>query len=89
MSLPDLSTDEGRAAYRAELMSVGRPYRLAGLALVVLGAAYIIATRYGGLAEQRALTMVAFAALAAGWALFLVGRYLRTQYHKRRLAEGL
>ncbi len=89
MSLPDLSTDEGRAAYRAELMSVGRPYRLGGLALVVLGAAYVIATRYGGLAEHPTLTLAAFGALATGWALFLVGRYLRTRHHKRRLAEGL
>ena len=89
MSLPDISTDEGRAAYRAELMAVGRPYRLGGLALVVLGAGYIIATRYGGFAEQEALTMGAYASLAAGWALFLFGRHLRTRHHKRRLEEGL
>ena len=89
MSLPDLSTDEGRAAYRAELMSVGRPYRLAGLGLVVLGAAYIIATRYGGLAENETFSVIAFGLLAAGWASFLFGRHLRTRHHKRRLAEGL
>lgn len=89
MSLPDLSTDEGRAAYRAELMSVGRPYRLGGLALVVLGAGYIVATRYGGVPGNEPLTLAAYGALAVGWALFLVGRHLRTRHHKRRLAEGL
>ena len=89
MSLPDLDTDEGRAAYRKELMAVGRPYRLGGLALVVAGGAYVIATRYAGLPSNETLTVVAFGALAAGWVLFLAGRFLRTRHHKRRLTEGL
>ncbi len=66
MSLPDLSTDEGRAAYRKELMAVGRPYRLGGLALVVAGAGYIIGTRYAQMPTNDVLNLVAFGALAAG-----------------------
>jgi hypothetical protein len=89
MSLPDLDTDEGRAAYRREVLAVGRPYRMAGLALVVLSACYVAATRYAGLPTNEILTLVAFGGLALGWVLFLAGRYLRTRHHKRRLAEGL
>ncbi|WP_291839446.1 hypothetical protein [Brevundimonas sp.] len=89
MSLPDLDTEEGRAAYRKELMAVGRPYRLGGLALVVAGAGYVLGSRYAGLPADETLTLVAFGAVAAGWALFLAGRFLRTRHHKRRLAEGL
>ncbi|WP_420469503.1 MULTISPECIES: hypothetical protein [unclassified Brevundimonas] len=89
MSLPDLDTDEGRAAYRAEVKAVGRPFRLAGLVLILLGAGYVIATRYDALPVTQSLMLVAYGFVAAGWALFLYATWLRTRHHKRRLAEGL
>jgi hypothetical protein len=89
MSLPDLDTDEGRAAYRQELKAVARPYRLGGFALIMLGVAYVLATRYDVVPTHQALLMVAYGLVAAGWALFLASTYLRNRHHKRRLAEGL
>ena len=89
MSLPDLNTDEGRAAYRAEIKAVGRPLRLGGLVLILLGAGYVVATRYDALPLNETLMLVAYGAVAAGWVLFLTATYLRTRHHKRRLAEGL
>ncbi|MFC7379378.1 hypothetical protein [Brevundimonas sp. GCM10030266] len=89
MSQHDLDTEEGRAAYRAELKAVGRPFRLGGLALILLGAGYVVATRYDALPEIEALMVVAYGLVAAGWVSFLTATYLRTRYHKRRLAEGL
>jgi hypothetical protein len=89
MSLPDLDTEEGRAAYRAELKAVGRPFRLGGLVLILLGAGYVLATRSDVVPQIEPLMLVAYGLVAAGWVLFLTATYLRTRYHKRRLAEGL
>ena len=89
MSLPDLSTDEGRAAYRAELKAVARPYRLGGLVLILLGVAWVMATRYEVVPQQQILMVIAYGLVAAGWALFLASTFLRNRHHKRRLAEGL
>ena len=89
MSLPDLSTDEGRAAYRAELKAVARPYRLGGLVLILLGVAWVMATRYEVVPQQQILMVIAYGFVAAGWALFLASTFLRNRHHKRRLAEGL
>ncbi|WP_439472946.1 hypothetical protein [Brevundimonas sp.] len=89
MSLPDLDTEEGRAAYRAEVKAVGRPFRLGGLALILLGAGYVIATRYDAVPVIEPLMLVAYGFVAAGWVLFLAATWMRTRYHKRRLAEGL
>lgn len=85
----DLDTEEGRAAYRAELKAVGRPLRLGGLVLILLGVGYVVATRYDALPVIQPLMLVAYGFVAAGWVLFLTATYLRTRYHKRRLAEGL
>ncbi|MGQ3040737.1 MAG: hypothetical protein ACT6TH_03070 [Brevundimonas sp.] len=89
MSLPDLETSEGRATYRAELKAVGRPFRLAGVALILLGAGYIVATRVDWLVPNQAGIVVAYAAVAAGWAFFVAATFLRTRHHRRRLKEGL
>jgi hypothetical protein len=70
---PDLSDDEAVARYRAELRVVGRNQRLAGFALVILGAVAVWAAGY--------------AALALGWALMLAAIFLRTRYHRRRMRE--
>jgi len=89
MTTPDLNTEEGRAAYRKEWRTVGRPYRLGGLVLILLGAAYVIASRYDVVPAQEEALMVAYGFVAVGWAMFLIATYLRNRHHKRRLAEGL
>lgn len=79
-------TEDKVAAYRAEIRAVGRTQRLAGFGLVLLGAVLVwAATRAGGLAEI--VQMAGYGSLAAGWALMLAAIFLRTRYHRRRMAE--
>jgi hypothetical protein len=86
--MTDPQTEEQVAAYRAELRAVGRNQRLAGFGLVVLGAVLVWGgTRAGGLAEI--VQMAGYASLAVGWALMLAAIFLRTRYHRRRMAELL
>ncbi|RZJ01866.1 MAG: hypothetical protein EON90_00685 [Brevundimonas sp.] len=89
MSAPDLDTEEGRAAYRKELRRVGLPIRLAGLALITIGAGLALGSRYGTLGLTNEVLPFAYGALALGWALVLAAIYIRAQHHKRRLREGL
>ncbi len=89
MSLPDLNTEEGRAAYRKELRGVALPIRLAGFLLIVAGGAVALMVRFGVLGLDNSVMPVCYAALGFGWALFLAAIVIRTRYHKRRLAEGL
>lgn len=85
--MTDASTEEKVAAYRAELRTVGRTQRLAGFGLVLLGAVLVwAATRLGDLAGI--VQMVGYGALAAGWALMLTAIFLRTRYHRRKMAEA-
>lgn len=86
MSTPDLSSDAAVAAYRAELRTVGRSQRLAGFALVVLGAIAVWAASMAG-AAGPALQWAGYAGLAVGWALMLAAIFLRTRYHRRRMRE--
>ena len=89
MSLPDLNTEDGRAAYRKELRGVALPIRWVGLALIVLGAIVALMVRFGVLGLSNGVLPVAYAALALGWALVLAGIVIRNRHHRRRLAEGL
>ena len=86
MTRPDLSDDARIAQYRAELRTVGRNQRLAGFALVVGGAIAVWAAGYAG-AVGPAVQWAGYAALALGWALMLAAIFLRTRYHRRRMAE--
>ena len=83
---PNLSDDAAVAAYRAELRTVGRPQRLAGFVLVVLGAIAVWAAEAVGPAGP-ALQWAGYAALAFGWALMLAAIFLRTRYHRHRMRE--
>jgi hypothetical protein len=89
MSLPDLETEDGRAAYRRELRRVGLPLRLGGLGLIVLGAILAVMARTGFLGVDNRVMPFAYAGLALGWALVLAAIFIRTRHHRRRLAEGL
>lgn len=89
MTKPDLTNDDSKVArYRAELRAVGRNQRLAGFALVILGAVAVWAGVYAGPAGP-AVQYVGYAALAFGWALMLAAIFLRTRYHRRRMREEL
>ena len=89
MSLPDLDTEDGRAAYRKELRKVALPLRWTGLAMIVVGAIWAVLVRYGVFGLTNETMMPAYGLLALGWALVLAAIYTRTRYHKRRLREGL
>ena len=86
MSRPDLIDDAKVAAYRAELRTVGRNQRLAGFALVVAGAIAVWGAGSAG-AAGPAVQWAGYAGLAVGWALMLAAIFLRTRYHRRRMAE--
>ena len=86
MTGPDLSNDEAYRAYRTELRAVGRPPRLIGFGLVVLGAGAGWAGVKAG-AAGPAIQWAGYAGLAIGWALMLSAIVLRTRYHRRRMRE--
>ena len=86
MTGPDLSDDEAVARYRLELRTVGRNQRLAGFALVILGAIAVWAAGYAGAAGPM-VQWGGYAALAFGWALMLAAIFLRTRYHRQRMRE--
>ena len=86
MTRPDLSDDEAVARYRAELRAVGRNQRLAGFALVLLGAVAVWGGTVAGPVGPT-IQYAGYAALAFGWALMLAAIFLRTRYHRRRMRE--
>ena len=86
MTGPDLSSDDAVARYRAELRAVGRNQRLAGFALVILGAIAVWGGVYAGAAGPT-IQYMGYGALAFGWALMLGAIFLRTRYHRRRMQE--
>jgi len=83
---PNLSDEEAVARYRAELRAVGRNQRLAGFALVILGAVAVWGGTVAGPAGPT-IQYAGYAALAFGWALMLAAIFLRTRYHRRRMRE--
>ena len=86
MSQSDPQTEAKVAAYRAELRTVGRTPRLAGFGLVLLGAVLVwSAGRAGDFGPT--VQMAGYVGLGGGWALMLAAIFLRTRYHRRRLAE--
>ena len=83
---PDLSDPAARAAYRAELRSLARGWRMLGFVLILLGVAgqfYLRAKGIGGGGAWAA----SWAAIAAGWLIFIAVIVHRTRYHKARMAE--
>lgn len=78
--------DTDLAVYRAELRAVGRSQRLAGFALVLLGAVAVWSAGSVG-AAGPAVQWGGYAALTAGWALMLIAIFLRTRYVRRRMRE--
>jgi hypothetical protein len=87
--LPDLDTEEGRAAYRKELRGVGWPLRVAGMAMILLAAVFVVlaSREMLGLSEQS--LVIGYGMLAVGWALVIASVFRRTRHHRRRMQEGL
>ncbi|MBU1347145.1 MAG: hypothetical protein KKA16_09370 [Alphaproteobacteria bacterium] len=84
---PDLETEEGRAAYRAELRAVALPLRWSGLALILLAALFCVGASRGFLGLPAGSVVIGYGLLAAGWALVIATTYLRNRHHRRRMAE--
>jgi membrane protein YdbS with pleckstrin-like domain len=82
---PDLTTPEGRAAYRRELNAVARPLRWSGIALALIGAA-IGATRFFMAPWPDWIRWLALVLCLAGIVLMGVGVVQRTRYHLARIA---
>lgn len=86
LSPPDLESEEGRAAYRAELRKVALPLRWSGLALIVLAALVCTGASQGWLGLPESAVMVGYGLLAIGWMLVIATVFLRTRHHRRRMA---
>ena len=85
--LPDLSTREGQAAYRAELFKVARPLRLAGLTLTIVGILFLFEAQGWRSVAERTFGLAGIVLIALGWSLMIVGIVKRTFYHKKRMRE--
>ena len=86
MTPPDLASDEGRAAYRAELRAYLLPWRVGGLAMVLAGAGLMLADRTAGPAWSWA-ERPAWFILFVGWAVLAVVIFKRSAYHRRRISS--
>ena len=85
MARPDLSTSEGLAAYRQELRDVAKPMRFAAFALVLVGAAVVVSAVW--LSVPTWAINGGYIALGIGWILMVAAVFMRTRYHRRRMAE--
>lgn len=86
MSPPDLSTKDGRAAYRAELRGVARAARLIGFLLILAGAVLVFLPRmYWSFPHQ--LVWIGYFLIATGWAFFAYAIVTRSRHHRRRMDE--
>jgi hypothetical protein len=86
MARPDLSTPEGKARYRAELMAIGRPWRILGLLMVAAALAGILIVRMQGEALLgTGLGILSVALMVLGWALLFFVIAKRTRHHRQRM----
>ena len=79
MARPDLSDPAQRSAYRRELHGVARPVRFAAVAFLTVSLVLLLLV--------PAQPTVAYACLAVGAVLSVVGIVQRSQYHRRRMSE--
>lgn len=79
MARPNLSDPSEYMEYRRELRAYLRPWRLAGIAVVILAAIWLAFVDIG--------SRPAWAAFIAGWVFLIAIIVLRTRYHRRRMSE--
>ena len=79
MARPNLSDPAEYKQYRRELRAYLRPWRMAGLFLVI-GACFWLIVR-----DRE--SPVAWTAMIAGWVVLVAIIVLRTRYHLRRMRE--
>jgi hypothetical protein len=82
---PDLSDPAAKAGYSAELRGPARRWRLLGFALILTGVAALFYLRGRGIEDQMA-PAASWAAIGAGWAIFIAIIAYRTGYHEARMA---
>jgi hypothetical protein len=88
MTRPDLSTPDSRNAYARELRTVAWPWRVGGLALVVIATALLVSVHNSGASLPRTpLGQAGLVLMAVGWAACGVAIARRTAYHRRRMSE--
>ncbi len=86
MTAPDLDTEAGLAAYRAELRRVARAPRIAGFVAVFAGCLVVLAANQRwGITPADAIW--GYGLLAVGWALLVVAFVLRSRYHRARMSQ--
>jgi hypothetical protein len=85
---PDLSTEEGRAAYKEELRAVAFWPRQIGLGLVIAAALALMYVRFGNGGPNPRLEGASLAVMAVGWLLLVVAFVWRNRYHRRRVSGG-
>jgi hypothetical protein len=85
---PDLSTRQGRAAYRRELLAVARKRRALGFVAIALGTLLVAWPRMGGpwMFGPLPTQTTGFALIVAGFALFGWVLAKRTRHHRRRMS---
>ena len=79
MARPNLSDPTALNEYRRELRAYLRPWKMAGLFLVI-GASFWLLFR-----DRE--SPAAWAAMLGGWAILIAIVVLRTRYHLRRMRE--
>ena len=84
---PDLSTEEGRAAYQMGLRKAGFWPRQIGYGLVIAGALALLWMKFGHGPQNPRLWTAAMAVLSAGWVLLIVAILMRSRF-RRRLGNG-
>jgi hypothetical protein len=72
------------AAYQAQLRRLAWPLRAAGLALILIGASLLIASKGG----DASLRFAGFALLALGWGLWGYVVFVRTRWARLNPYEG-
>ena len=82
---PDLTSPEGRAAYRRELNGIARRTRTLGVILALTGAG-IGLTRFYMEPWPLWIRGLALALCLSGIVLLIIGVVRRTRYHLRRIA---
>ncbi|HWE45395.1 MAG TPA: hypothetical protein VG407_05150 [Caulobacteraceae bacterium] len=88
MSPPDLSTEEGRAAYKLEVRKAGFWPRQIGFGLVIAAVVALLWFKFGHApVNPRAWTAV-MGVMCAGWMLLIVAILMRSRYRRRLRGNG-